>query len=559
LFADLAEAEVRGQVAQNAQLGILRVALRVYGLIARVRVYDDDAAIEALRREVLPLLRDRYELADADVAPSDAALAWPSLWLGEIITARGFKDARPHLLPTDRLGEFAYWWAAPDLLTHAWQQFGDHAGRHVRGVRARLPDRRRPPAFLLVHMLGPRPPSPVARATEGGEAVSVQKRVRNGKTAWVVRWHEAGREGRHFAKAFDRQKDAAAFEREVKRRAQGGAFTPTMPSSELLKDFLSEWWGRRAATWAASTRRQRGGVIDVWIVPYIGSTRLRDLGSRRVDEWRSEIVAAGAPPTQANHALAVVSAALGVAARDGRIPQNPCVGTRKLGVRVERRRALSALEVERIRQAMPTPRDRVLVSLMALAGLRPGEAIGLGWDSVLEGRLLVDRSFTDGGWRPTKSNRPRVVELVEPLAEELEALRPRVLAAGELVAPNRWGAPLDVDNWRQRRWRPACAVAGVDATIYDLRHTYVSLRLHEGRSAVYVADQVGHASAQLTWSQYAHMIPDPRHAPMKSMVEAVAEARRELGVRPVCADGSVRVLSTGRSRGPRNRRFAALL
>jgi integrase len=139
-----------------------------------------------------------------------------------------------------------------------------------------------------------------------------------------------------------------------------------------------------------------------------------------------------------------------------------------------------------------------------------------------------------------KTGHGRVVSLVGPLAADLEQLRPRVCDDDELVAPGRFGAPLDVDNWRMRVWNPAKKAAGVSAVVYDLRHSFVSLLLHEGRSAIYVADQVGHSSATLTLSQYAHLVPDPRHTPLRSMVDAITDARAEL--HGDCTVAPVRVL-----------------
>jgi hypothetical protein len=43
-------------------------------------------------------------------------------------------------------------------------------------------------------------------------------------------------------------------------------------------------------------------------------------------------------------------------------------------------------------------------------------------------------------------------------------------------------APRDLDNWRRRVWDKATEASGVEATIYDLRHSYCSLLIHEGRS-----------------------------------------------------------------------------
>ena len=53
-------------------------------------------------------------------------------------------------------------------------------------------------------------------------------------------------------------------------------------------------------------------------------------------------------------------------------------------------------------------------------------------------------------------------------------------------------------SWRRRWFDDARAAAGVhEATPYTLRHSFASLLLHEGRSVIYVARQLGH-DARLT-------------------------------------------------------------
>ena len=61
------------------------------------------------------------------------------------------------------------------------------------------------------------------------------------------------------------------------------------------------------------------------------------------------------------------------------------------------------------------------------------------------------------------------------------------------------------EQWITRIWAPALKAAGLAyQRPYDLRHSFVSLLLHEGRSAIYVARQVGHG-AQLTMRTYGHV------------------------------------------------------
>jgi len=81
--------------------------------------------------------------------------------------------------------------------------------------------------------------------------------------------------------------------------------------------------------------------------------------------------------------------------------------------------------------------------------------------------------------------------------------------------------------------RCAFKAAGVaHARPYDLRHSFASLLLHEGRSVIYVARQLGHA-ANLTMSTYGHVIEELEDQPNLSAEEAIRQAREQVGTRRV--------------------------
>ncbi len=46
-----------------------------------------------------------------------------------------------------------------------------------------------------------------------------------------------------------------------------------------------------------------------------------------------------------------------------------------------------------------------------------------------------------------------------------------------------------------------------DIRFHDIRHTYASLLLSDGQSPVYVKEQLGHSSIQITVDIYGHLIP----------------------------------------------------
>lgn len=372
--------------------------------------------------------------------------------------------------------------------------------------------------------------------------MSIRKRMVQGRPRWDARWEA---DGRWHSRTFDRREDAEAHERRIRDQLRLGAFAQVEPSRQVLDDWLAEWWTRYAVAFAPRTRRQRRGVIEKWIVPYIGRVRLADLGPGRVGDWRAEILAAGCPPIQANKALKALSAALGRAVRERRLPFNPCSLVDPLPELTARPKALTPSEVEGIRAALPTLRDRVLVSVMGYAGLRPSEALALGPQHLLGGVLLVERQVEeDGSLGVPKSGRARTVELIAPLIEDLERLRRAPAEKGPLLFWSRGsrrpeGGPLELHNWRNRVWRPACADAGVVAVPYDLRHTFASLRLHEGRSLPWLSVQMGHGSAKVTLDRYAHLYESARLAPSTPMDEAVRSARRQLAAIEGCHEAAI--------------------
>ena len=78
----------------------------------------------------------------------------------------------------------------------------------------------------------------------------------------------------------------------------------------------------------------------------------------------------------------------------------------------------------------------------------------------------------------------------------------------ELVFPSPDGGILDPDNLYHRYLLPVLAKAGIrKIRLHDLRHTFGSLRIQAGAAFVYVREQMGHSSIQVTVDTYAHLIP----------------------------------------------------
>ena len=71
-------------------------------------------------------------------------------------------------------------------------------------------------------------------------------------------------------------------------------------------------------------------------------------------------------------------------------------------------RPLAPRTIERMR-AVADQRDATLLSMLAYAGLRPGEALALQWGDLRENTILVERALSLGEEEDTKTTTHRTV------------------------------------------------------------------------------------------------------------------------------------------------------
>ena len=131
----------------------------------------------------------------------------------------------------------------------------------------------------------------------------------------------------------------------------------------------------------------------------------------------------------------------------------------------------------------------------------------------------------------SKTGRERVVNLLGPLAQDLREWRllsGRPDPAAPVFPRPDGGAWTESDfrNWRSRVFAPAAP--GIRP--YDLRHSFVSLLLGEGKTVVYVAEQAGH-SVEVCSRTYAHVMRELDPDRRVSAEQVIREARQLMPAR----------------------------
>jgi integrase len=363
--------------------------------------------------------------------------------------------------------------------------------------------------------------------------MSVERVKRKGGDVWRVRWRDSS--GRERSRTLGRKRDAEAFDAEIKRRKRIGELETVDAGKQTLAAFVEEWWRLYAEpNLARATLESYAIHWDAYALPYLGGLRLRELTPERIEDMRAKLVAAGVGPASIRKALVVLQSILQRAVEWRRVPHNPAKLVRKPpATRARAVRPLTPETIERMRAWLlerGQRRDAVLISVLAYAGLRPGEALALSWEQVRERTLLVERALSYGELKSTKTGQTRTVRLLVPLGADLREWR---LASGRpepeaFVFAARDGGPWshdDAKNWRTRVFSPMLKALELPGTRpYDLRHSFCSLLIHEGATVVEVARQLGH-SPTMSLDTYGHVFDELQGAERLSAEEQIQRAR----------------------------------
>jgi integrase len=361
---------------------------------------------------------------------------------------------------------------------------------------------------------------------------------KDGGVVWRVRWRQAGQ---NRSKVLGRKRDAEAFDAELRRKRRTGELAALDAGKETLAEFGQEWWQLYGEpNLAASTLKVYAILWDTHVLPRLGSLRLREITPSIVTRFRLELEAEGVGGASIHKAMTLLQGVLQRACEWDRLASNPARAVRKpIPARARAVEPLTPDAVEAIRDWLTQRgliRDATLVSMLAYAGLRPGEALALPWSAVRDRTLLIEAAVSVGVVGDTKTRRRRTVRLLPPLAADLAEWR---LAAGrppdaELVFRGHDGGPWSpaaYKNWHRRIFRPAIAGAGLTgARPYDLRHSFVSLLIAEGHNVVEVARQAGH-SPKMALDTYAHVYEEFDPTERVDAAERIRKAREDLRLR----------------------------
>ena len=260
------------------------------------------------------------------------------------------------------------------------------------------------------------------------------------------------------------------------------------------------------------------------LTPHIGHIKLSELKPAHIRECCTALLERGLggkplSKRSVQQCHTVLHTALEQAVREELIPRNPCDAVRPPQPERKEMKTLSLEQVQTLFETTREDRLHALWVLLALTGMRSGEAIGLKWGDIdLDGRTLAIqrtlRRITGQGLQfgPVKTHRSkRRIDLptlvVDALRLHQDTQRWGNGPGKNLVFTNTRGSPLDPGNvWESFQRR--CKRAGIPPVrTHDLRHTAASIHLRDNQHPKVVQELLGHSTIAITLNTYSHLVP----------------------------------------------------
>lgn len=295
-------------------------------------------------------------------------------------------------------------------------------------------------------------------------------------------------------------RDARDLQASLRQRKNQGE---TLVRSKLVvSEMLDKWLESRRGFLAPKTIEVYEWAVESQLKPRIGNCRVQDLSASHLAQLRADMVSDGLKKWSIAKIETPLKNALAVAARDGLIHSSPFLKLlphERVKSDQKEMRCLSKNEIERLLNGSSEKKWNALFGTLIFTGLRISEALSLTWEDLdfLSSLVHVRKSKTKAG--------ERQIMLFPALGASLRRHKLSQAPGVQLVFCTRTGLPIGSRDVRKALYRAEAKADIPRYTPHELRHTFASILISQGRSLPFIAEQMGHSDPGITLKTYAHL------------------------------------------------------
>ena len=267
------------------------------------------------------------------------------------------------------------------------------------------------------------------------------------------------------------------------------------------------------------------GYVENQLTPYFYKTPLNDITEEKVNEFKHSMLNEGLSTSTVNKYIDILIIIVNTYSDKNKLPDSI-----KFNNERNYYQDMRILEVDEVKKLLQTAKkyypDFYPLLLTAVStGMTRGELLALTWQDVLwdEKKIRVKKSLYKGEIvRHRAKNSVRSIDVSEDLIAVLRSWQNDcVKGKGNFIFPNSEGEAMDPDNMIKRRFMPVVKKTSVPPIRFiDLRDIYASLLIKQNLPLIYIQEQLGHSSPQVTAERYKFLL-EQNQIPKKNVLEGV--------------------------------------
>jgi integrase len=361
---------------------------------------------------------------------------------------------------------------------------------------------------------------------------------RRGPDVWEYRWREPGADGKRKHRrmvigsvAQFRDKDAAIRATSALRRDINMANVHRKGKPLTLSQLADHYSQRELAPnnrWKThSTKLGYRGYLRKWIIPRWGRYTLTHIRAGEIELWLRSLPLARSTCAKIRNVMSVL---FNHGLRHELLDRNPVQWVRQSAKRKKIPAVLEIKEVQSLLGALDV-RERTMVLLDVVTGLRASELVGLKWADIdfIKNEIRVTRSIVlqvVGSCKTEASQKP--VPLDPLLARTLRTwrLHTRYKAASDWVFASPYSGgrkPYWYQSLMRNRIREVARRAGITKKMgwHTFRHTCATLLRASGADIKVAQELLRHASCRVTLDTYTQAITEHKRAAQNRIASLV--------------------------------------
>ncbi len=330
----------------------------------------------------------------------------------------------------------------------------------------------------------------------------------------------AGERGKKLRRSFPTLAAAKAWQVEARHAIHRGQLsaTSTQTVREAAADLIEKMESGilrtpAGVTYKPSVIRGYECNLRLHVLPDLGGQLLNRVRRRDVQLLADRLIGSGLDASTVRACFVPLRTIYRRAIDLGDVAVSPVSGVRLPAPEGKRDRIATPAQAAQLISVLRVD-DQALWGSAFYAGLRLGELRGLRWSDVdlAKGIIRVERGMDQKGSiiAPKSKAGRRAVPVPKALRALLAAHRLQRVGEGYVFGSSLTQpfTPTAVRRRARLRWEKVEALKPIaDFGLHEARHTFASMAIAAGVNAKALTTYMGHASVQITYDRYGHLMP----------------------------------------------------